>query len=226
MAIEENLNHCAFCSKKNSSLFCNAKSQHIDEVNEKKINSVFKKGQLIFNEGGYSHGLFCINSGKIKLSQRGDELKDAYMDPREQEIVSLGMRIPLMDWGLGRGRFKMAQSAQEVVKANVQQAEVDFQQEVILEVMQFNLQNKQLTIAAKADTIGQNRFNVSKQRFLIGRISVLDLNVAQTEKDVAARGYLSALRNYWNYYYKLRSLTLYDWLKKDYLGEDFEELLK
>ncbi len=171
-------------------------------------------------------GLNATLYASFGLSQRGDDFKGAYMDPKEQEIVSLGMRVPIMDWGLGRGKLRMAESAREVVKANIQQAEVDFQQEVILEVMQFNLQDEQLLIAAKADTIGQNRFHVSKERFLIGRISVLDLNVAQTEKDVAARGYLSALRNYWNYYFKLRSLTLYDWVREEPLKEDFEELLR
>ena len=120
----------------------------------------------------------------------------------------------------------MAQSAQEVAKTNVQQAEMDFQQEVLLEIMQFNLQDDQLKIAAKADTVGTNRYDVSKQRFLIGRISVLDLNVAQTEKDEATRRYISALRNYWTYFYTIRSLTLYDWLKSIRLGEDFDSLLR
>ena len=87
----------------------------------------------------------------------------------------------------------MAQSAQEVAKTNVHQAEMDFQQEVLLEVMQFNLQDDQLKIAAKADTVGTSRYDVSKQRFLIGRISVLDLNVAQTEKDQATRQFIAAL---------------------------------
>lgn len=194
------------------------------DVIERKINLL--EAEESVSRSKSQKGLNATLYASFGLSQRADYLKGAYLDPKEQEIVSLGMRIPIMDWGLGRGRLKMAQSAQEVVKANIQQAEVDFQQEVILEVMQFNLQDEQLIIAAKADTIGQNRFDVSKQRFLIGRISVLDLNVAQTEKDVAARGYLSALRNYWNYYYKLRSLTLYDWLRDDYLNEDFEALLQ
>lgn len=77
MTIDVNSDNCAFCSQKNGSLFCGAKHQHLEEVNRSKINSQFKKGQFIFNEGGYPHGLFCINSGKIKLAQRGDEGREA-----------------------------------------------------------------------------------------------------------------------------------------------------
>ena len=75
-------------------------------------------------------------------------------------------------------------------------------------------------------TIGQNRFEVSKQRFLIGRISVLDLKDANQEKDLATRAYISALKNYWTYFFNLRSLTLYDWISEMTLSEEFDELVK
>lgn len=160
------------------------------------------------------------------LSQRASDLRGAYFDPQEQERVRVGLSIPLADWGLGRGKLRMAQSAQELVRANVRQAELDFQQEVLLRVNQFNLQDNQLQIASKADTIASIRYEVSKQRFLIGKISVLDLNVAQSEKDVAARGYINALRNYWSYFYNVRSLTLYDWINDRKLSQEFDELIR
>lgn len=71
------IQNCAYCSRENNSIFCDAKNQHLDEVNQSKINSDYKKGQFIFNEGAYPHGLYCINSGKVKLSQRGDEGREA-----------------------------------------------------------------------------------------------------------------------------------------------------
>ncbi len=171
-------------------------------------------------------GLNASINASFGLSQRSDKLSTLYADPQDQERVRVGLTIPLVDWGLGRGKFRMAQSAQEVAKTNVHQAEMDFQQEVLLEVMQFNLQDDQLKIAAKADTVGTSRYFVTKERFLIGRISVLDLNVAQTEKDEATRRFIAALRNYWTYFYTIRSLTLYDWLNGKPLEEDFDDLLQ
>lgn len=171
-------------------------------------------------------GLNATLFASFGLTQEASNIENVYVNPTDQERLRLGVEIPLIDWGLGRGKFKMAQSAQEVIRTNVQQAEMDFQQEVLLAVMQFNLQDEQLEIAAKADTIGLKRFEVAKQRFLIGKISVLDLNVAQTEKDQATRSYLTALRNYWNYFYNLRSLTLFDWKTQTSLEEDFDLLVK
>ena len=159
------------------------------------------------------------------MSQLAEELAAAYQNPLNQQRVEVGVQIPLLDWGLGRGQYRMAQSAEEVVKTDMRQSQIDFDENIFLQVMQFNLQDDQVVIASKADTIADLRYEVTKQRFLIGKIDVLDLNVALEEKDVARRGFVTALRNYWDYYYDLRGLTLYDWEKDMKLVEDFDELL-
>ena len=38
--------------------------------------------------------------------------------------------------------------------------------------------------------------------------------------------YINDLSNFWNYYYTLRQLTLYDFMKNKDIEVDFEELLK
>ena len=139
--------------------------------------------------------------------------------------MEVGVQIPLLDWGQGKGRYRMAQSAQEVIKMDVSQSMIDFDENIFLQVMQFNLQDDQVAITSKADTIADLRYEVSKRRFLIGKIDVLNLNDALDGKDVARRAYVEALRNYWDYYYDLRGLTLYDWEKDVKLIEDFDDLL-
>ncbi|NOY35962.1 MAG: TolC family protein [Chlorobi bacterium] len=160
------------------------------------------------------------------LTQRANDFSDAYRNPLDQQRVRIGFELPIVDWGLGRGRYKLAQSNEEVVKTNVAQAKIDFQQSIILNVAQFNLQDDQVLIAAKADTTARKRYEVTKQRFLIGKIAVLDLNVADSEKDVAKRGYISALRDYWTYFYNLRKMTLYDFINQRDLSADFDRLVR
>ena len=159
------------------------------------------------------------------LSGVDEEFRNAYTDLNRQQRIEVGIQVPILDWGMGKGQYKMAQSAQEVVKMGVDQSMIDFDENIFLQVMQFNLQDDQVAIATKADTIADLRYEVTKQRFLIGKIDVLELNVALEEKDVARRGYVQAMRNYWDYYYNLRGLTLYDWQGDMKLTEDFDELL-
>jgi outer membrane protein TolC len=54
------------------------------------------------------------------------------------------------------------------------------------------------------------RFEVAKNRYIIGRIGMDNLYQAQTEKDQVLTAYLTALRGYWLAYYRLRRTTLYD----------------
>ena len=160
------------------------------------------------------------------LTKQAAEFSDAYYNPEDGERVRVGVELPILDWGLRRGQYRMAQSAEEVVKTNVLQSEIDFEQEVMLQVMQFNLQDDQLRIAAKADTIAQNRYEVTKQRFLIGNVDVTDLNIALTDKDAARRSYITSLNNYWSYFYNIRRLTLYDFMADAPLSSDYEELVR
>lgn len=173
-------------------------------------------------ERGFNADLFAVYG----LSARDPEFSEAYRDPQVSQRLQIGVSIPIVDWGLGKGRYRMAQSSQEVVRTQVEQAWIDFEQNVYLDVMQFTMQYDQLEIAAKADTIAQKRFDVTRERFLIGRIDVRDLNDAISEQDIARRGYISALRNYWNYYYNLRRLTLYDFERDVRLTEDFDALIR
>jgi outer membrane protein TolC len=171
-------------------------------------------------------GLQADLYASIGYTQQSEEFSDVYINPQDQQRLTLGLDIPILDWGLGRGRYKMAQSSQEVIRTTVEQSRNDFVQSVYLNVMQFNLQDDQLLIAAKSDTIAQKRYDMTKQRFLIGKVDVLDLNVSLSEKDVAKTNYIFALRKYWSNFYNLRKITLYDFIKDQSLDTDFDELIE
>jgi len=70
------------------------------------------------------------------------------------------------------------------------------------------------------------RYEVTKQRFLIGKIDVLDLNDADTRKDENKRAYVQSLQNYWSYFYNLRALTLFDFVNRRPLETDYDELIQ
>ena len=57
---------------------------------------------------------------------------------------------------------------------------------------------RQLALAAKADTVATKRFEVANNRYVIGRIGIDNLYIAQSEKDQALQQYVQALRGYWH----------------------------
>jgi outer membrane protein TolC len=171
-------------------------------------------------------GLNANLTASYGLRDQDPDFVLAYTDPDKQQSVRLGVTMPILDWGLGRGRYKMAKSSQELTQVQVEQSRVDFEQNLLLDVQQFNLQDDQVKIAAKSDTVAAKMYEVTKQRFLIGRIDVLELNNADTKKDQNKRSYIQALNNYWNYFYNLRALTLYDFVNRKALETDYESLVE
>ncbi|MDE6348231.1 MAG: TolC family protein [Bacteroides sp.] len=162
---------------------------------------------------------------RFGLTQTADKLKDAYRDPLEQQYVSLGITLPILDWGRGRGQVRVARSNRDLVHTQVEQDKTDFDLNVRKLVKQFNLQAQRVSIAARTDNTAQRRAEVARKLYLLGKSSILDLNASVTEKDAARRNYISALHNFWSLYYTLRSITLYDFEKRITLTEDLENVI-
>jgi outer membrane protein len=160
------------------------------------------------------------------LQGKDSQLDVAYNALSRNQGIRLSFSLPILDWGLGRGKYRMALSSLELAQVQSQQAIVDFQQNLYLDVEQFNLQAEQVATAAKSDTVAMKRYEVTKQRFLIGKIDVLDLNDADSRKDANRRAYVQALQNYWNYFYNMRSLTLYDFVNRKAIETDYDKLLE
>ncbi len=160
------------------------------------------------------------------LTQTGDFIQDAYANPLNKEQVTLGITLPILDWGKARGAIRVAQSNADLVLTSVQQDKIDFEQNIYLEVMQFGMQKKQLYIAAKSDTVAKKRFNVTYKRYMIGKVNdVLELNNAQLDNDNANLGYVTALKNYWVNYYKIRKITLYDFENNLPISTNFDAII-
>jgi outer membrane protein TolC len=173
-----------------------------------------------------SKGLNASISASLGYSQQALNIETAYNNLSNSQLVSVHFTMPILDWGLGKGRYQMAKSSLELAQVQANQALVDFQQNLFLDVEQFNLQEYQVAIAAKSDTVAMKRYEVTKQRFLIGKIAVLDLNDADSRKDQNKRAYVQALQDYWNFFYNMRSLTLFDFIKRKPLETDYDKLLE
>ena len=144
------------------------------------------------------------------LTQQAETLPDSYKSPMDQQGVRLTVGIPILDWGRGKGKLQMAHSSYEIAKVQAAQSLEEFTQNVYLQVMRYSLLPAQLELAAKADTIAQNRYRITKERFLIGKVDVLELDKAQVDRDAARVAYTRSLLSYWQTYYALRQLALYD----------------
>lgn len=162
----------------------------------------------------------------LGFSQTGDGFKEAYSLLKDQEIVGLSLTMPIYDWGMSRGRVKMAEAKARLAYTEIEQEVTKFQQDIRIKVMQFNNQAKQCEISVKALTIAEQRYDITKSRFQNGGITVTDLNTAQKELDSASEQYIAQLRTFWSAYFELRKLSLYDFIRKEDISVEFDKIIE
>lgn len=159
---------------------------------------------------------------RFGLNQVGNNFADAYRNPLDQEIIRMGISVPIFDGGVAKGRVRTALSQLEVTQAEIDKERIDRKQDIYLTVMQFNNQNAQCAISARADSVAQQRYELSMRQFAAGKISVLDFNTAQSERNSAHSSYLTELQNYWSYYFSIQRYTLFDFLHQRNIAACFD----
>lgn len=156
------------------------------------------------------------------LSNSADNFSDVYARPENLQRARVGFSLPLMDWGRQRSSFKVADLNRQLVQHTIAQEEATFEQAVLSQANQYITLKRRLETTAAADAIAQERYNITKSTFIVGRISITELNIALEEKDQARRAYISALSQFWSAHYSLRQLTLFDFEKQQALVAEVE----
>lgn len=149
-------------------------------------------------------------NARFGLNQTATELNAAYKDPLESQRFSLSVNVPLFSFGAISADAQQARANYRQVDANNKRSREQVRQSAHFAALQLTQAKRNLEVNAKADTVAQKRYEVAYNRYVIGRISIDNLYIAQNEKDQAVSQYLNALRNYWLAYYRLRQTTLYD----------------
>ena len=147
------------------------------------------------------------------ISQQGEVFTDLFQDYNQQQNLVLSLGIPILDWGVSKSRKKLVEANKDLVNTNVKQDEQEFEQEIYLHTLNWQNQRNFLKTAEKAQEIAIRRYEITKKRFILGKITITDLNLALQEKDRSILSYLNSLEKFWTDYYTLRRLTLYDFFK-------------
>ena len=71
--------NCENCPSMKTGIFCDLEKAGLKSVNQNKVMNLYKRGQTIFFQGNPSFGLYCIASGKIKISKTGGDGKESIL---------------------------------------------------------------------------------------------------------------------------------------------------
>jgi outer membrane protein len=181
------------------------------QMSELEVQSLMAKRSV--STARLDDGPGAIVTASVGFNQTAPDLNLAFRDPLQSQGFRLGVEIPVFRWGGHRASIQAARMEQRRVEATVAMTREQLVQEAHFAALQLAQARRNVDIAAKADTVAAKRFEVAYNRYVIGKIGVDNLYIAQNEKDNAVNQFMQAIKGYWGAYYKLRQVTLYDFEK-------------
>ncbi len=143
-----------------------------------------------------------------------NKLTNWQQDLNQHANLSVGLSIPIIDWGRTNAARKKAEMKKELEETTVLQEQINFEKEIIALVNIVEMLKENIQVETEAKTIAAERYEIAHKRYLAGDLSILELNMAQNEKDYASRSLLSIQGNFWVNYHRLRMITLHDFINK------------
>lgn len=149
-------------------------------------------------------------NASIGFNQVAGHLSDAYRNVMRQDLVSITLSIPLVDWGVRKGRLNMARNNMNVAEIAARQAELSVEEDVLMTINDFNVHQKMIQSARLALDLADAAYDQTRKKFIIGNADINSLTLSHSRQQDAHKNYINALGNYWESLYKIRRLTLYD----------------
>lgn len=159
-------------------------------------------------------------TGSVGVTGFGNNLKNTYNDLLDQEQIRLSLTIPIADWGKSKANYEIAKSNYELTALDTRLQEINFEREVIIAVQQFGLVQDNVKLAKLSYETSQKRYDLTRKRYLIGKIEITDLTLAENEQENQRKQYIQAISDFWRAYYNIRALTLYDFMSGKSLVKD------
>ena len=164
-------------------------------------------------------------NASIGYNQVASNFAGAYRKPLEQDIISIGIRVPLLDWGVRKGKANMARNNLNITKLTIEQQEQELEENILMTVNDFNVQQDLIASAEEALALANTVYETTKQRFMIGKADINSLTLSLNRQTSARNNYINALKQYWISYYTIRQQTLYDFSKQETLSIIFEKII-
>jgi outer membrane protein TolC len=108
------------------------------------------------------------------------------------------------------------------VELTAQQNELRLEEDVIMTVGDFMVQQQMIRSGKEAMELAKMAYEQTQERFIIGKADINSLTLSTNRRQDAQRNYVTSLRNYWQSYFKIRKLTLFDFEKRKPIEIDFD----
>lgn len=197
--------------------------RHIDERDVQDIvirnNPEYKKMELERINAEY-----CLHQTRINncfnasisliygLNQYANTVAGAYHHPNQRNAVSVTFSVPVFQWGINRNKIKIARNEYEATLLEQENAMDNFKEEIRNNVFAYNMSRELMDATSRKYDISALQYSFAAMRFNTGKIAPIELTDANREYLRAKQDYISVLKDLFTRYYRIRHITLYDFI--------------
>ncbi|GAF02314.1 TolC family protein [Saccharicrinis fermentans] len=118
---------------------------------------------------------------KFGLFGENEDVHNVFEDPTNSQNISVGLTIPLWDWGEKKARLKAAQAALEMKHNDLRDEEIDIKLTIrqVFRSLENNL--RQIEIARKNLENAQLTYEINLEKYKNGDLTSMDLNLVQNQ---------------------------------------------
>jgi outer membrane protein TolC len=160
-------------------------------------------------------------SFNLGTNQYAPALPDAFRKLASQQSLTVGLQVPVFQWGINKNSYKIAQNNFEMTKLDIDRDNAGFYNDLKEQVNNYNHNVNLMTLAESSFELAVMQYEASVSKFNLGKMSIYELGLAQKEVFFSMNRYYLAMKEVWDGYYTLRHLTLFDFVANRDLTETF-----
>jgi outer membrane protein len=182
--------------------------QHAPAVSTAVLQEIQARRRV--TEARLANGIGATVQASYGLNATAPDMRAAYRDLLEARQFTLSVQMPLWQWGAHTEDVRAAEADRDRVQRQTRATLDQLAQDAHFAALELTQARRNVALLAMADSVAGKRFEVAYNRYVIGRISIDNLYIAQNEKDAALTQFVAGLRGYWLAYFRLRRITLFD----------------
>lgn len=156
------------------------------------------------------------------LTGSSDKIAESYNTLNKNQSFRIGLEVPLLNWGKNRKLIKLGNLKLENAIQSKSYIITEIENSLTTITEGFNIQYSQTSQALVLSTLACSNFYNSVNYFSQIKINAMDLSSLRKDKDTAKLQYILELTKYWQYFYSLSKISLYDFVNNVDLLEELE----
>ncbi len=178
-----------------------------NRIERKQFQQLLMEAEMAMDRAKKEFGWQASIQASIGYTGNANQFSEILMQPQSEVIAQVSVTVPILDGGQRKYAIQRAKLDQEFAREESGFREAEFKQNVRQVILRFNQLKDEIQLAQKSYDIAIQRYDIANQSYLLGEMSVTDLNLAFAERDQAWRGYILLLSAYWINYYTIAQLT-------------------